>query len=236
MKTNNFRFELMQSNTTNKDITYNENILKIDNLISNSIASFEAQEPTEIKVGEKYIITSGEKDKHICFKPFNNKATIFIEPTDGMIFFVRSENAFFIFKDGNWNAITQSISGAIVENNQQNNQQISISSNTLLTGDEKFTGVQDTYNAPEDHEFLHLYINNNVEINLDQVKTRLVTMIIKNHYQSPKALKWPHNILWENKKPHVMTNLANATDIIRIYRLIETNHFLGEVIGQNYQF
>jgi hypothetical protein len=60
--------------------------------------------------------------------------------------------------------------------------------------------------------------------------------MIKQCYNSSKALIWPDNILWQNKALHQMTQTPNATDIVKLYRLPETTHFLGTVVAQNFQF
>lgn len=132
--------------------------------------------------------------------------------------------------------MNQSSSSNASSSSSSSSSSTNIISNTLLTGDEKFTGIEGEYYAPIDHEFLYLYISNDVQVNLNNVKTRVVTFIIKQHYQDIKQFNWPENILWQNKAPHQLTAKVNATDIVRIYRLVETNHFLGEVVGQNYQF
>lgn len=239
LKTNRFDLELMQANSSNKDLIYNDNLLQLDSFMNFSITGFVKQAPASLNLGDKFIIGEGEHKNKICYKNKNQQSPALLSPTQGMIVFVQLENAFFTFNKDEW--VKVAVSGA--DSNMQDtasssakNENVAIGSNSLLTGQEKFLGIEKTYTAPPDHSFLHLYVNNNVKINLDKVRTRLVTFIIKQHYQSEKKLVWPSNILWPNKTAHKLTMKANATDIVRIYRLVETNHFLGEIIGQDYQF
>lgn len=238
MKTQNYQLDLIRSNLANKDTLVNENFIKIDNLLNSSIKCFTDNIPQELHPGEKVILTSEDKKNPILYSKEKGKALEQVMPKNGMIVFVQSENCFFIFNDNIWNPIE------IQNSNNQNYdsdsfklpENVAIGASSLLTGDEKFTGIEGEYKAPENHEALHLYLNDDVQFNLDKIKTRVVTFIIKQHYNSVKKLEWPHNILWPNKNTHKMTEQANATDIIRLYRLVETNHFLGEIVGQNYQF
>ena len=237
MKTRNYQLDIIRSNLANKDTAINENFIKIDSLLSNSVKCFTDNIPQDFALGEKIILTSEDKKNSILCNIEKGKNLEQIIPRDGMVVFVQSEKNFFIFKNDTWDPI------AISKGDNKANldaftlpKNIAVGSSTLLTGDEKFMGIEGEYTAPENYEALHLYLNNDVQFNLDNIKTRIVTFIIKQHYNSVKKLIWPHNILWPNKTPHTMTGEANATDIVRLYRLVETNHFLGEVVGQNYQF
>lgn len=244
MKTSTFKLDLMQSGSAaNKDLVYNENILKIDCLMNNSAIDLVSEIPKNIEVGCKYIINGGEHKGKICYRTHPLKPISLLEPSAGQVLFIQSMRCFLVYDGKEWTPVesTSSNSGSSSSSSSSSsadnsNNNVAIASNTLLTGDEKFIGIEGEYSAPEDHEFLHLYVNDDVQINLDQVKTRLVTFIIKQHYQDIKQFSWPDNILWQNKTKHQLSAKANATDIVRIYRLVETNHFLGEIVGQDYQF
>ena len=228
MKTLNFKLDLMQPGTANKDILYNENLQKIDNMLNISVSDFARQEDIKMNAGDKYIIIDGLKRNQICFKPSEHKPAQYQPANKGMLLFIQEKDSFFNFNGNEWQQVAEPAPPQA--------SQVAIASNSILKGDENFTAIEDEYVAPADHEFLYLYVNNDVLINLDNVKTRQILIIIKNHYQDPKTLTWPENILWPNKEPHILTAKQNAIDIIRIYRLIETNHFLGEIVGQDYQF
>lgn len=238
MKTQNFALELMQSNLVNKDILFNENLLKIDAMMANCITAMVNDAPSQINANEKFIIMGGNNKNFICFKAHPEKPIELIKPVNGMIFYVISEQDFFLFNNDNWSKIKSAsaapVNMAIVPGPSV--QTTTGGAPSLLTGQEKFIGIQGDYSAPVDQEFLHLYINDNVIINLDAIKTKQTTFIIKQHYQQVRTLEWPSNILWQNKTPHKMTPKANVMDVVKVYRLIETNHFLGEIIGQGYEF
>lgn len=240
MKTSTFKLDLMQpGGAANKDLVYNENLLKIDCLMNSTVNDFIKELPNNAKAGDKYIVTTGEHKDKICYKSHQNKPLAFLPAYLGQVVFVQSVRSFFTYDGEAWGPVelmNQSSSSNASSSSSSSSSSTNIISNTLLTGDEKFTGIEGEYYAPIDHEFLYLYISNDVQVNLNNVKTRVVTFIIKQHYQDIKQFNWPENILWQNKAPHQLTAKVNATDIVRIYRLVETNHFLGEVVGQNYQF
>ena len=65
MKTTNFSMDLMIPSQLNKDITFNEALLKIDSFMSLSVINFIDQKPEHLKNGEKFIISNGEhKNKY----------------------------------------------------------------------------------------------------------------------------------------------------------------------------
>ncbi len=237
MKTQNYQLDIIRSNLANKDVLINENFIKIDHLLNSSIKCFSDNILEDFSPGEKIILTSEDKKNIIVYKIEKGKNVEQIIPKDGMIVFVQSEKSFFIFSEGNWNPIAiGSVGNSGTQEPFKLPENVAVGASTLLTGNEKFMGIEGEYTAPANYEALHLYLNNDVQFNLDNIKTRMVTFIIKQHYNSVKKLEWPHNILWQNKTSHKMTEEANSTDIVRLYRLVETNHFLGEVVGQNYQF
>lgn len=244
MKTRGYDLDMLTPNNSNKDYTYNENITKIDCLMDMSALDFVDSVPSSFPAGSKYIITNGEKQNQICYKTNDQKPPLFLKPLPGKVLFVLAQECFYRFDGENWKEIAaKSLSGSITGTDSGSAggeykmpENMAVGAATLLSGNEKFSGIEGEYYAPHDYEFLHLYVSNDVQVNLDKVQTRLVTFIIKQHYQTVKKFNWPDNILWQNKTPHKLTAKANATDIVRIYRLVETNHFLGEIVGQDYQF
>ena len=99
---------------------------------------------------------------------------------------------------------------------------------------EVFKSIDTQFEVPSNQEYLYLYLNNNCTINL--TKTREVTVILKQNCNNIYKISWSENILWKNKMIHKMTETTNAIDVIKFYPLIETERFLGEIIGQDYQF
>ena len=88
MKTTNFSMDLMVPSQSNKDIVFNEALLKIDSFMNFSVVDFIDHKPEQLQNGEKFIISSGEYKNKICYQPLNSKIVLLQEPTVGMVVFV----------------------------------------------------------------------------------------------------------------------------------------------------
>lgn len=238
MKTINYDINLMvPGQSGNNEIAFNEAIAKIDNFLNIVIKGFVQAPPDNLSINEKYIITDGQYVNNICYIADAAKNIEYMKVQNSMIFFVLEENSFFMYESGAWKKLSSASENSSSENTAPSLAPSAISESVkLLSGDEKFHGMSEYYEAPKDPDYLYLYINSDVEMNFDQLKTHQVTILIKQHYQASFNLTWPGNILWKNKEAHQMTKTPNAMDIVRLYRLIESNHFIGEIIGQGYQF
>ena len=190
MKTKTFELEFLKPNSGNPNFVYNENLMKIDSLMDGSFTDFATEVPMKIKTGDKFLITEGEHKGKMCYQSHPQKPPTLLEVKEGNVVFVQSARNFFSYSQGEWEPVIHATDHG--ESKTKEND-VAISSNTLLTGNEQFLGIQGTYVAPADHEFLHLYVNDDVTMNLDNIKTRLVTFIIKQHYQSVKQFAWPRN-------------------------------------------
>lgn len=224
MKTYNYSIDLMLPMQMNKEILFNEAQSKIDIFCNSSIIGFRDNLPNDLIVGGKYIIRSGEHAGYIGYCINSSKGWQLLKPKEGMIMFIFVENAFFTFSNNAWNKVITK------EEYRQ------VNSNNSGIDEETFIGIDGKFEVAENTEHLYLYLNNDCELDLQKLKARQVTIILKQHHQNTYNLLWSHNILWKQKTSHIMTKTANSIDIIRLYRLIETKHFIGEIIGQDYKF
>ena len=224
MKTNNYKFDLMVQNQSNKDITYNESLLKVDNFLNCSVIDLMDDTPDKLKVSEKYILSKGEYKNHICYLPHESKKIQYLKPQNGMVIFHLQAKEFLYFYDNNWNKISK--------NNVSYNQYTPRS----VSKKDKFEGISDTYQAPALNNFLYLYLNDNTTIDLSKVQTNEITFLIKQNYQKSYSIVWPDNILQPQKQAHKMTEQSNSMDLIKLYKIVESDHFIAEIINQNYQY
>ncbi len=225
MKTTNFNMDLMVPNQTNKDVVFNESLLTIDNFLSITVNGFTKNPPETLQEGEKYIITDGEYKNHICFKTHESKDVSYFLPKTGTLFFILENHNFMLFENNNWEEIKFS---------STNDDALNAFSHMYVP--EKFTCIDGYFEVPNNTPYLHLYLHNDAELDFSKVEMLETTIVIKQCYNDIKELTWPHNILWENKSPHELTKIPNASDIVKLYRLPETTHFLGIIITQNFQF
>ncbi|MDP5083416.1 MAG: DUF2793 domain-containing protein [Rickettsiaceae bacterium] len=201
---------------------FNESLLTIDNFLGISLNGFMNNAPKELTNGEKYIITNGEYKNHICYIAHESKGVSYFLPQKGALFFLLEKRNFILYNGANWEEIQFNSS----------EQEIAVTPSVS----KNFTGIDDTFDAPNHTAYLYLYLNSNTTLKFEQVEMPEITIMIKQCYNASMSLIWPDNILWQNKSPHQMTQTPNATDIIKLYRLPETTHFLGVVIAQNFQF
>ncbi|PCJ28990.1 MAG: hypothetical protein COA94_03000 [Rickettsiales bacterium] len=245
MQTNNFDMELMVPGQENKDVTFNESLLKIDSFLNLSVNGFRDEVPDEVPLGEKYIITNGEYQHHICYSSHESKGVQYFRPKQGMVVFSVQAHSFMLYHEHNWVEIMQAAheppreDGAMV-GGAVDAAVVADDADAVNVGgayvDDNFTGIDDEFIAPPNKKHFSLYLNSNTTLNFDNVLFSEVTILIKQCYNAARSLTWPHNILWPDGSAHIMSEAPNAIDIVKLYRMPESTHFLGKIIGQNYQF
>jgi hypothetical protein len=224
MKTHNYNIDLMTPQQINKEVLFNESIITLDSFCNSVITDFTKHLPTDPQVDQKYIISSGDNAGYIYYCPHPSKGWHLLKPHVGMIMFVQKKNSFYIFENHTWKMV--SLGDVITQTTQ----------NDLLNETESFKSVANKFEIPLESQNLYLYLNGNCQFDFSKSKSRESTIIIKQHYQNTFKTIWPNNILWKNKAPHQMTVTANSIDIIKFYQLVETKHFLAEIVGQDYKF
>jgi hypothetical protein len=105
MKTYNYEIDLMLPMQANKEILFNEAQLKMDSFCNSSVISFIDNVPGTSVVGEKYILSSGDKAGFICYCTDLSKGWQLLEAKRGMLMFVYQENNFFIFDNNLWKRV-----------------------------------------------------------------------------------------------------------------------------------
>lgn len=154
------KLPLLIPNQSGKEITHNEALIIIDNLLQNHIISKELNTPpVEFKTGDMYIVaenaTEDWLDKENQLAIFDN-GWRFLEPINGMLFYVLSENCFYVYKD-NWIKLETLIDFTKLQNITIDN----------LQKDEviKYNGT--TFTNTREINLLKLYINDKLLIDED---------------------------------------------------------------------
>ncbi len=218
MKTKNYAFDLMVPNQINKDIIFNENIVKIDYLLNFTIIDIVDSINQEIKIGYKYIISKGEYSNYIFYRHNISREIEYIQPREGMIFFCIATKNFIYFLNDKWH------NNILLENNNK------------TTETYKFNVLKGYYKASAKNSIIFLYLADNSTIDLTDLKIKKFTFFIKQNSKTLYDLNWSNNILWPNKKKHIITPILNSIDLVTLYKIAETNHYLGVVTNQNYQY
>ena len=211
MKTFNYGIDLMLPMQTDKEIIFNEAQIKFDVFCNMSVMEIVDQLPSACNAGDKYILKN-----QIAYCASASKSWQYLIPQDGMIIFLKSKRSFLIYEDQQWNDID------CRPNDDSKN--------------DKFIGISGNYIIAEDSRNLNLYINGDVTLDLSLAKIHEITVIIKQNHMINYKLTWPYNVLWSNNAPHYLTQLPNSIDVVKLFKMPESEHFLGQIISQNYKF
>lgn len=209
MKTNNYQFDLMHQGQEQKDVIYNETVLKIDSMLNLNVLSLKEAPPQIMTYGEKYLITGGDHKNKICYFAHESKGTQYISPQNNMIIYLMSDDCFMKFTENEWQK-------------------------TITIAEQKFVGTSNDFVISGGADQYCLYLSGNTSLTLNA--TRSFLLIIKQNHQNIFDIKWPDNILWPKKLAAKITDKINAIDCFRFHKLPESNHFLAEVLGQNYKY
>ncbi len=231
MKTRNYDINLMTPGQSDKETYFNQAMVKLDNLINLSAQKLVKQAPTTLKVGERYILSGANDKSMVCYSTDSSGRVETITAPEGTTCYVKEENCFYIVEEQKWKKLD-----GVVNGNPGVITEATKLPTDLVNKEEKFFGINEKYELPVDSKNLYLYMNGDCELDFQKIKNREFTIIIKQNWQKTFKLTWPYNVLWANKVTHKLTMTANAIDMVKFYYLIETQHFIAEIIGQNYQF
>jgi hypothetical protein len=197
---------------TNKEIVFNEAILKLDGFCNAVIKSFVAEIPSQYEIGDKYILSEGENRNNICYIFAEASGWQQLQPKKGMIFFCEQLGETIFFNGQNWLPISS------------------------LNSSSRFLGINNTFAPNANDNYLCLYLRGNTTIDISNVHVNKITMIIKQNFEIPYAVSWGGQILWPNRNSHQITQNINNFDVLEFYRLYETDHFIAKIVGVNYQY
>ena len=219
MKTTNFCMDLMVPSQLNKDIVFNEALLKIDSFMNFSVIDFIDHKPEQLKNGEKFIISSGEDKNKICYKPLNSKVVLLQEPKAGIVVFIIKTGCFYVFADNDWKNIS-----------------LPSTKSEESVVPSKFIGISEKFSISPKQSYHYLYLNSDTAIGIEEKVNSEISIIIKQSSTELFNIKWSANILWEGKQQHIMSQSKNSMDLIKLYQLPESQHFLGKIIAQNFSY
>lgn len=118
-KTANLQLPLLIANQAGKEITHNEALIILDNIVQNGVIDKDlTAPPTEPNTNDLYIVGENatglweDKDNQLAF--YDN-GWRFIEPRKGFIFWVNDESKLYCFNGTKWQEITSSSNGEITE-------------------------------------------------------------------------------------------------------------------------
>ena len=191
MKTTNFCMDLMVPSQLNKDIVFNEALLKIDSFMNFSVIDFIDHKPEQLKNGEKFIISSGEDKNKICYKPLNSKVVLLQEPKAGIVVFIIKTGCFYIFADNDWKNIS-----------------LPSTKSEESVVPSKFIGISEKFSISPKQSYYYLYLNSHTEIEITERLNCEISIILKQSFNNLFNLNWPANI---RKQLFFITNTTIPT-------------------------
>ncbi len=217
MKTNNLSLELMVPSQINKDIIYNEAILKLDDFSNLSICDFIDICPSELDAGVKYIIRTGDDQNKICYRSHESKPIMLHEPRDGMVVYLISQGRFLFYSKNEWREC--------LDNQPQ-----------TLGKSNNFSGIYGQHTLSSNTKNHYLYLSEDTEIIAQDLKFDTINLIIKQSHSVANNLTWSSNILWNNKQAPTPKPAKNSLSFFQLYALPETDHYFGIILGENFNY
>jgi hypothetical protein len=208
MQTNYYQIELMSPAQINKEILFNEAVTRLDGFCNSAIKAFTADLPQQWQIGDKYILTQGAQRNNICYILAQSHDWQILSAAKGMTFFCQSINNFITFTGSQW--------------------QLCASGQT-----EQFIGIAGEFIAAPFSTFLSLYVNDDVTIDLGQVASYQLTIILKQNATKASALNWQGSILWP-KECALASSLANQIYLLQFYKLAQENTFIATAVDYSY--
>ena len=105
MKTHYYDNHLMVPMQINKEIIFNESIVRLDGFCNSSIKGFVEVAPSEYDIGDKYILTSQENKNAICYIFSHSHGWRVLSAKKGMCFFCDELSSFVVFDGANWKEV-----------------------------------------------------------------------------------------------------------------------------------
>ena len=206
MKTNFYDINLMMPAQLNKEIIFNEALVRVDGFLNSTIKGFVEQVPQEYKIGDKYIVSSGEYKNQICYIFAHSHQWQFLKARNGMRFFCQELDEMICFDGDSWRV-----------------------ANAL--SDFKLKGhfyVQNTT------QYLSLHLEDDAVIDLSNARANKITIILMQNKIKTYQVQWGGDILWPNGIVHSVSRNLGAIEVIEFYKIAASGKFLSTVISNNY--
>ena len=214
MQTRRLNISLMEEQQINKELIFNESIVKLDSMMNIVIEDFiDAENHISPYSDLAYIINAGPQKNHIIYKNINTKNYQYFLPQSEFIIYIKSKSNFYIFHEGKWRELGHQDTNA-----------------------KKYNDVAEYYdingNTPE-REYLHL--NGNTKITLSKISFPQLTLIIKQNYEAVLNVEWRGNILFPSNFKPDMKLKQNSFNVFTFYSIPHENHCLM-LFSLNYQY
>lgn len=208
MQTKQLNIELMNDNQANKELIFNEAMIKLDSLSNIAINDFAYEK--DISDDQNYILLDEENKNKISFKNINSDKRQHFIPNNIFIVFVLKKEKFYIFDSKNWNEINYDVKTNIEQ--QQGN----------------FLEINEFFSIGKDSpEYIYLYVASDIEIKIDNCPLKEFNLIIKQTQNEAYDINWSHNILWPGRENFNVSKIPNSISMIKFLKLENENFYLA---------
>jgi hypothetical protein len=217
MQTSKINIELMNEMQVNKELIFNEAMVKIDSLTNLIIEDFINEE--NINNDNSFIILNGENKNKISYININSNERQYFMPQKVLLVFIVKKNNFYMFDSQKWEPLSFHFN--IESNKNVLNDYIGISNEFYINSNSS--------------KFTYLYIQGDTKIMINEVKYNEFTLLIKQNCNTTYNLQWGDNILWPEKGGYVANKIKNNIDIIKFYKLAKEDSYIASY-ETNYQY
>lgn len=233
MKTNNLELELISPDQLNKEVFFNENLLKIDSFINHTVQDFVEAEPSEEFKDRLFIISSDEHKDKIIFATSKDSEWEYLTPKTGMIFFICAKNSFYIYSGKEWIEHSSSVAHPIPAAGSASFPSVEEVPSVNNFIPDSFDGtVKEQYINKEVNYF---YLNEDTKFMLKGLKFSKIDIILKQNYSNVFNVEFDVPVIWLNGE-YVPSRTSNNFDYIRLINLPETDHFICEIVKSNFSY
>jgi len=209
MQTLRANIDLMKDGQINKELVFNEAMIKIDSLINLTISDFVNE--GDLETDDNFIISNGVNKNKISYINVNSVSRQYFTPCNMMMVFIIKKNSFYIFNNQNWERL-------------------------LFQKNKEYIGIKDDFAIDENSDsFLSIYLEGDSNISLKNIDFNEITIIIKQNCNHIFDINWSDNILWPQKGIYQTNRRNNTIDILKFYKLSGEFNYLAS-FETNYEY
>jgi hypothetical protein len=209
MQTLRANIDLMKDGQINKELVFNEAMIKIDSLINLTISDFVNE--GDLETDDNFIISNGVNKNKISYINVNSISRQYFTPCNMMMVFIIKKNSFYIFNNQNWERL-------------------------LFQKNKEYIGIKDDFAIDENSDsFLSIYLEGDSNISLKNIDFNEITIIIKQNCNHIFDINWSDNILWPQKGIYQTNRRNNTIDILKFYKLSGEFNYLAS-FETNYEY
>lgn len=215
MTTQNLNITKLVSSQSQKEVTINEALIKVDAILNiGAVDRAVDTPPTSPSDGDLYIIGSsptGDWATHAEEIGYYQQQWNFITPNEGMRIWVNDEDRLYVFDGTNWRAARDDKSFP----------------NGAATGE-----VTVDFEVSRHHELLvtgnitTLWVNNPPASGV----AAAMRVILTQDATGNRTISWPATFKWEGATAPVLSTAANAVDILEIYTCDNGTSYYAKLI------